>query len=117
MVEGLDLSVESRYELLRGKYVLLRYPAFLEEYGPAWRVVELLERNLSNGNRERTRRGLAELGVKVDGLDDGAIISAYLYGLNRERLTRARLGPKRVNPKEQKFKIHYGSMAIMCREL
>ena len=48
MVEGLDISVED-------KYGLLKEGDFLREYGPAGRVVVLLERNLRNGNGARTR--------------------------------------------------------------
>ena len=110
MVEGLDISVEDRYGILRDE-------SFLRDYGPAGRVVERLESNLKNGNRERTKRSLAELGIKVDSLDDKAIISAYLEGLNQERLTRMRVGSENVNPKTEKFRTHYGTMALMCRVL
>jgi len=110
MIEGLDISVENRYEILRDE-------DFLREYGPARRVVELLETSLSNGNCARTRSALAELGIKVDELDTEGSVRAYLDGLNQERLIRERLGPGKVNPKEEKFRIYYGKLALMCRVL
>ena len=109
MVEGLDSSVESRYEILRDG-------DFLREYTRVREVVNLLEANLRKGNGSKTRSTLVGLGIKVDELDTEGIIAGYLEGLNQERLNRIRLGGK-VNPKEEKFGIYYSYLTMICRVL
>ena len=95
MVEGLDVTIED-------KYLILRDADFLREYGPAASVARLLESNLNKGNSVRTRRDLEDLGIKVAELE--------VVGSVKEYLERLRQGDEAV-------RAHYGALARICRKL